>query len=161
MKEKNYILFTTLIAAWLVAGTLDFTAAVTQTIIMGRDPLKMLQYISSGLFGKDAFAGGITYSILGIILHYFIAFIWTVLFFMVYPKIEWLSKNWVVTGILYGSFVWLIMNKIVVPLSRIPGGSFNLKNALIGLTIIIVAIGLPLSLMANRYYKNKRESQYD
>jgi len=51
--------------------------------------------------------------------------------------------------------VWLIMNRIVVPLSRIPGGPFNLKNALIGLSIIIVAIGLPLSFMAYRYYKIK------
>jgi len=157
MKEQHYILLTTIIAAWLVAGTLDLTAAVTQTILMGRDPLKMLQYISSGIFGKDAFTGGITYSLLGIILHYFIAFVWTVLFFLVYPKMEWLSKNWVVTGILYGSFVWLIMNRIVVPLSRIPEGPFNLKNALIGLVIIIVAVGLPLSFMAYRYYKNLRD----
>jgi len=155
MKDQQQNLLTAIIAAWLVAGTLDLSAAVTQTIIMGRDPLKMLQYISSGLLGKDAFAGGITYSFLGIALHYFIALMWTILFFLVYPKMEWLSQNRVVTGILYGTFVWLIMNRIVVPLSRIPGGPFNLKNALIGLSIIIVAIGLPLSFMAYRYYKIK------
>ena len=152
-QSKNIV--AAIFMAGLVVGTLDLSAAMIQTIIMGREPLKLLQYISSGMFGPQAFEGGLIYAALGVFFHYFIAFSWTVIFFLIYPKIKFFAGNSVVTCIVYGLIVWLIMNRVVVPLSKIPSRPFNLNNALIGSGILIIAIGIPLSIMAHRFYLNK------
>lgn len=156
MENESNNLGAAIIMAGLVVGTLDLTAATIQTIVMGGNPLRMLQYIASGIFGKDAFEGGLRYSLLGGIIHYGIAFSWTILFFLLYPKINGLASHKLLTGLVYGLIVWLIMNRVVVPLSKIPDSPFNLKNALIGLGILIIAIGIPLSFMAARYYSAQK-----
>ena len=155
MEKQTNNLAVAIVTAWLVVGTLDLTSATIQTLVMGGNPMRMLQYISSGVAGQDAFDGGIKYSLFGVFLHYCIAFSWTLLFFLVYPKINGLSNHKLLTGIVYGLIVWLVMNRVVVPLSRIPARPFNLKNALIGLGILIIAIGIPLSYRASRYYAGK------
>jgi hypothetical protein len=155
MEKQTNSLAIAIVTAWLVVGTLDLTSATIQTLLMGGNPMRMLQAISSGIAGQEAFGGGIKYSLLGIFLHYFIAFCWTLLFFLLFPKIRGLSNHKLLTGIVYGLIVWLVMNRVVVPLSRIPARPFNLRNALIGLGILIVAIGIPLSYMASRYYAGK------
>jgi uncharacterized membrane protein YagU involved in acid resistance len=155
MDKRTNNLAVAIISAWLVVGTLDLASAIIQTLVMGGNPLGMLQYISSGIAGQDAFAGGIKYSLLGVLIHYAIAFSWTILFFLLYPGIKGLSTHKLLTGIAYGVIVWLVMNRVVVPLSKIPARPFNLKNALIGLGILVIAIGIPLSLMASKYYTSK------
>ena len=159
MDKRTKNLAVAIISACLVVGTLDLTSAIIQTLLMGGDPLRMLQYISSGIVGQDSFTGGMKYSILGVFIHYGVAFSWTLLFFLLYPKITGLSNHKLLTGIMYGLVVWLVMNKVVVPLSKIPARPFNLKNALIGLGILIFAIGIPLSFMASRYYSSKVNKQ--
>jgi uncharacterized membrane protein YagU involved in acid resistance len=159
MEKQINSLAIAIVTAWLVVGTLDLTSATIQTLVMGGNPMRMLQYISSGIAGQDAFAGGIKYSLLGVFIHYCIAFTWTLLFFLLYPNIKGLSNHKLLTGIVYGLIVWLVMNRVVVPLSKIPARPFNLKNALIGLGILIIAIGIPLSYMASRYYTSKINKQ--
>ncbi|HZH00159.1 MAG TPA: hypothetical protein VEY32_03705, partial [Flavisolibacter sp.] len=61
----------------------------------------------------------------------------------------------VLTGILYGAFIWAVMNLVVVPLSGIGSRPFNWENALINLLILIVCMGIPLSFMALTFYKRK------
>jgi len=47
------------------------------------------------------------------------------------------------------------MNRVVIPLSEIAQRPFNLKGALTGMAILMVAIGLPISLLTHRYYSRK------
>lgn len=138
--------------AWLIAGTLDITAAVIQTLINGRNPLMMLKFIASGVFGIAALQGGNGYAILGLLFHYAIAGIWTWFFFLLYPRLEVLQKNILLTGILYGIFVWLAMNRIILPLSHTPPLPFDLRGAMISAAILIAAIGMPLAVMAKRVH---------
>lgn len=59
------------------------------------------------------------------------------------------------TAILYGIFMWIITTRIVMPLSNTPkGGSFVWWKAIKAVSILIVMIGLPLSFIAGKYYKN-------
>ncbi len=88
----------------------------------------------------------------GLILHYIIAFAFTIFFFWLFPKIKLLSKNKILTGVIYGIFIWMVMNLVVVPLSNIGPRPFTLANALINVIILIVCIGLPLSFIANTFY---------
>jgi hypothetical protein len=142
----------TILLAWLLVATLDGASASIQTALYGRDPIGVYNYIASAVFGPVALTGGLSYAFLGLLFHYFIAFCWTRLFFFIYPRLRLMSINRVATGISYGLFIWVIMNRIVVPLSNTPKFPFRFQSALIGASILIVMIGLPLSFIAHRYY---------
>ncbi len=146
-------LFTTILKAWLLAGTLDISCAFIQTYLkFQKGPSAVLKFIASGAFGKAAFSGGTEMSVYGLLFHYLIAFVWTIIFFLIYPKISFLQKNIFLTAILYGLFVWAIMNRVVLPLSAAPSIKFDLSKALVAALILMAAIGLPLSIMAKKYY---------
>ena len=149
-------LFSQIILTGLVAGTLDIVAACTQFYVKtGNSPMRVLEYVASGALGPDAFTGGIGMALAGLFFHYFIAMNWTVLLFMLYPIFALLRKNKYATGVGYGIFVWAMMNLIVVPLSRIPARPLSLGPAIQAAIILIVCIGIPISLMANRFFSPK------
>jgi uncharacterized membrane protein YagU involved in acid resistance len=138
-----------LIKVWLLVGTLDISAALFYYYIRtGKDPENVLRFVASGVFGKDAFSGGTIMSIYGLAFHFLNAFLFTVFFFWIFPKLKLLSKNRILTAIGYGIFIWAVMQLIVLPLSKIGVTSFTLKSASIAISILIVCIGLPLSFMA-------------
>ncbi len=150
-------LITKIIKAGLIVGTLDILSAFIYYFIKTGDKnvFTVLNYVASGIFGKEAFSGSNMMIIAGLVLHYSIAFAFTIFFFLLFPKIKAFSKDWILTGILYGIFIWIVMNLIVVPLSNIGSRPFTLVNALINVIILIVCISLPLSFMTNTFYTRK------
>ena len=145
------------LVAWLVAGTLDGAAASLQSLIAGGNPVRVFQYIASGVFGQEAFSGGILMALAGGVFHYFIAFCWTILFFLLYPKIRLLSKNIHLTAAAYGVVIWIVMNFVVLPLSGVTQGAFNLQRAAIGAAILVVCVGWPVALMAKGHYSKLKD----
>ncbi len=145
------------IKAGLIVGTLDILAAFIHYLIKtGQNPVVILKFIASGVFGKEAFTAGNIMFFWGLIFHFVIAFSFTLFFFWIFPKIPALSKNRILTGIIYGIFIWVVMQLLVVPLSRTPKQPFNFTNAVINVIILIVCIGIPLSFMANNVNGKKR-----
>lgn len=144
----------TIIQTGLLAGTLDgLAAALLYSIPTGKDPLNVFRFIASGVFGKEAFAGGVAMAMYGIFFHYVIATGWTVLFFLAYPRLPLLSKNKIVTGLLYGVFVWLMMNLVVLPLSNVPmGGEREVTDIIKGMVVLMICIGIPISWLVSRHY---------
>jgi hypothetical protein len=143
----------TIILTGLLAGTLDAIAAI---VVSQASPAAVFKFIASGAFGAGkAFSGGDIMIVWGILFHYFIALSWTALFFFMYPALPLIRKNKYITGLLYGIFVWIMMNRVVIPLSEIPQKPFNFKGALTGMSILMVAIGLPISILTHRYYVRK------
>jgi len=147
----------TVLLAWLLVGTLDITSASIQYMALGgTNPVNILVYISSAIYGPQAKEiGPPSMAILGLALHFLVAFIWTCIFFFLYPRMPFMSKNRVLTGIGYGIVIWTIMSQIVVKLSNTAKGPFNVTNAIVGAAILCVAIGIPLSFIAYRYYRRK------
>ena len=145
----------------LLAGALDATAACIQYLIRtGNNPARVFRYIASGVFGKGALTGSLYgMAAWGLLFHMLIAMTFTIFFFLCYPQIKMLIKNKFIAGILYGVFVWSVMNLIVVPVIYGAGIHLQLKNALIAMGILIIAIGLPVSLMADRYYSKNNFSK--
>jgi hypothetical protein len=134
----------------LVAGTLDGLAAV---IFLGKmNFMGVFQYIASAIFGTEAFAGGIKTALIGLVLHYFIAFSFTLVFTIVSTKTPVLRKNIVLSGIIYGIVVWTIMTLLVVPLTKIPTAPFNYERAILNAVILIFCIGLPISYLTVRKF---------
>jgi uncharacterized membrane protein YagU involved in acid resistance len=147
----------TIVSATLIAGSLDIIAAIISFLAKGnKEPIKIFYYIASGIFGKEmAYGSGTWMAFLGLFLHYMIAFIWSVFLFLVYPWLKPFLKNKVVIGLLYGIFVWVIMNRVVLPISNTRPSPFSIQGAIIGCLILMFCIGLPISLIVDRYNRKR------
>ena len=145
---------TAILFTGLVAGILDGAAAVALYLIRGgRAPARIFNFIASGVFGPAAMTGGTPMVMAGIVFHLMIAIGWTMLFFLAARKFDVLRRHFIGAAVVYGVFVWIMMNKVVLPLSRVqmgPGGTWN--SIIVNVLIIVVCIGLPISLGARRYF---------
>lgn len=149
-------LLTVILITGLLAGSLDALAATINFLIHGTGPGKLWRAVASGALGPSARSGGVGIALLGLLFHYIIAFSWTTLYLLIYPKIPLLQKNILLSALLWSIVVWLVMNLAVVPLSRI--GRFPTWapwKLLLDLLILCVVIGLPAAWMAKRYYSRK------
>ena len=155
--SKNPGLLRAILLTGLLAGTFDITGACTWAYVSGgTSPIVILKFIASGAFGREAaFSGGFPMAIVGLVFHFIIAYSWTVVFFLLYPRLTFLSRNRIVTAIGYGAVIWVVMNLLVLPLTRIPQRSITPKSAIIGAMILMGAIGVPLSYRAARYFRDK------
>jgi len=149
----------TILLAGFIAGSLDIITACTQYYITtGKNPVRVLNYVASGVFGKEtAYAPGVGMPILGLLFHYIIAFSFTIFFFWLYPKWKALAWNKFLTAFCYGLFVWAVMNLLVVRLSQTPKGPFDISKAGIAAAILICMIGLPVTFIVSNYYSKKEK----
>ncbi|MDG3581825.1 hypothetical protein [Galbibacter pacificus] len=137
----------------LVAGTADITAAMFNFLAQGGEHVsRIFRFIASGVFGQAAFERGSFMIYMGGLFHYLIAFLWTTLFFYFYPKLELrLHKaNIYFIGIVYGLVIWCVMNLIVLPLSNTADLNNTHVQDIIGMVILILCMGLPISLIYNK-----------
>lgn len=142
----------TILLAGLIAGILDISAAfLSAYIVNGATPERVLRFVASGIFGKEAFSGGTAMPIWGLIFHFLIATIFATFFYLIYPLLKVNSKNVIFVGLIYGIFVWLVMNQLVVKLSNTPAQPFKLAGALRGMIILMLCIGLPIALIVHKY----------
>lgn len=139
----------------LIAGTLDILSAYVNVFIKtGHISRKMFQYIAGGLLGlKNSLNGGVPVILLGVFFHYFITFLFTFIFFVLYRKNRFFGINKFVAALLYGIFIWTVMNLIVLPLSALPRGTITPGKAILDASILAVTIGLPASLSASAFYR--------
>lgn len=156
-KSQHTVVFT-LIKAWALAGTLDILSAFTYYYIKNqKNPLNVLNYVSKVALGETTFAGNGLQRASGLLVHFTIAFGWTLLLFILYPRLHFLQLNKFVTAIVYGIFVWAMMNVVILPLWTHKPFVYKGETTIVNCLILIVAIGMPLSFMASRYYSKKEK----
>jgi hypothetical protein len=151
---SNKLLFRNILLAGIVAGTLDALAAIINYYVAtGKNPVRIFVFIASGVFGKKAYSWGQSIAIFGVLFHFLIAIIFSAFYFWISPKIKFLHKNKLIDAFLYGIFVWLVMNLVIVPLSNTPVLPFHIVDALLALLILIACVGTPVSFMASSFYR--------
>lgn len=138
-----------LLRGWLIAGTLDILWATGISAWRGVAPSRVLQFVASGALGPPSYEGGLATAAVGLAFHYLNAFLFTAFFFAVAARVPALVRAPFLTGPAYGVFIYLVMNKVVVPLSLIgprptPPASRWVPELLvhmffIGLTIAVAA----------------------
>jgi hypothetical protein len=149
-------LLKTLVWVGLLAGSLDIVLACLQAyIVRGTDPETVLRFIASGAFGKPAFTGGWEMPLIGLLFHFIIAYSFTILYFLLYPSIKLMRKSIVLTAVVYGIFIFVVMNLLVLPLTKITRAPIQPDKAAIAAFILIMAIGLPLSIFARKFYEHR------
>jgi hypothetical protein len=143
--------------AGLIAGTCDICGAILVFSIIEHkvSAERILQSIVSGIVGKDAYTGGMEMPVFGLLLHYFIAFSFTAFYFIIYPHVPLLRVQKIRSAILYGIFIWVVMNLVVLPIAFGRFAAFNLSSILTNVIILILALGFPITYIAYKHYSTK------
>lgn len=152
--KTNTIFWTTVIVSILDA----LAAIVVYGIFFQYNPVQIYQFVSSAILGNDAYSGGIPIALLGVFFHTLIAFFSSILFFQLYPHISIIRGNSTIVGLLYGLMVWLVMNMIVLPLTKIPAAPFDMVSVL-AIAWHMVLVGWPISFIVSKYYLINHKSE--
>ena len=136
----------------LIAGTLDLTAACVYSWLRASvSPIRVFQFIASGVMGTDSFTGGAKTAVLGVALHFLIATVATAVFYFASRAWFFLIEYPIVAGLLYGIPVYAFMNFVVLPLSQIQQRPQPMSARIINLVILMFCIGLPIALIVRRF----------
>jgi hypothetical protein len=137
--------------ATLLVGTLDISDAFIFYSLRGVPPMRILQGIASGVLGRAAFGMGHRSALLGLFFHFFIAFCATSFFFLAARNLPLAHHPWLY-GALFGVTLYIVMNYIVLPLSKI---GLRPRPPLVplvnGIAALVFCIGIPLAFIARRY----------
>lgn len=138
----------------LGCGVFDITQACVAFGIQNHlTPSKIFQSVASGLLGPKAFQGGARTAALGLLLHFLISVIWAAIYYVASRQIAFLTQRPVIAGLLYGEFVWLVMNCVVLPLSAIRRWppSTDPASIITGPIGHLFLVGLPIGLAVARW----------
>lgn len=156
-QQKNNMLLT-IVWLCLLTGTLDGILSIIFSY--PASPAQSYQYIASGLFGTAAFTAN--YMVFwGVLFHYLIASTFSVVFFLLYPGFKSVIKNKFILALIFGLLIWIISTFGILPLSNVPDikgvakypWQLNLMAAIISFVGLSLCLGLPIALIANKYYR--------
>jgi len=128
-----------ILAGGAVAGTFDLIAAF---ISFGPG---VPRGIAAGLLGPQARSGGALIWILGVLLHFFIAYSAATVYCLASRKLPFLKEHFVVCGMFFGIGLFLVMNLVVLPLCAFHFmGPYQYRGLVQGLLIHMLIIGVPI-----------------
>lgn len=140
-----------ILAGTVVAGVLDATdGVVAYGLLLGLNPIQVLQFIASGALGASAFTGGIPTALAGMLFHFFIAVVVTAIYVLASRAIPVLKSQAIVFGLIYGAAINLTMTYLILPLTALAPSAFSLPLFLNGLIGHALFVGLPIALFARR-----------
>jgi hypothetical protein len=109
--------------AGLLTGITDgLFSSVLSVAFYGSTVTRLFQGVASTLLGKPAFDGGTRTALIGVLMHFGVAFGWSAVFLFLVMRSAMVRR--VVSspgGVLkvaavYGPFIWLVMSLVVIPL---------------------------------------------
>ncbi len=140
------------VTAWLLVGVCDLTAACLHAGYFGARPTRVFHAVASGLIGREAaIAGGTKTALLGILLHFFIAFGVAGTYLGVSRFWSFLRERPFLAGPLYGVTVYWFMQLVVIPLSAITPRPQDWSNRWVAIGIHIVCVGLTTAWAVSRF----------
>ena len=145
-----------IVVAGIACGVLDFSAAcITWWLRAGVRPYRIGQSIASGLLGPKSFQSGITTALLGVAIHFLIAFTAATVFYLASRKLRFMTEHFLVAGALYGVAVYTFMYWVVMPLSAVRRGPFSLQLTLLAIVTHIFCVGLPVAIAVRKYGRQR------
>lgn len=135
----------------LICGVLDIGYAFALYGARGISPIRLLDGIARGLIGLAALRGGAAAALLGLLLHFTIAFGAAVTYCLASRKFTWMIRHAFASGLLFGVAVYFFMNFIVIPLSQIHRWPVIGTLFFVNLIEHMFIVGLPIALAARRF----------
>ena len=143
-----------LVRAGLLTGIVDgLFSSVLSAFFYGSTVSRLWQGVASVLLGSDALNGGRRMALIGLLMHFGVAFAWSAVFLFLLLRWEWIrgllaSRHGVLkVAALYGPFIWMVMSLVVIPLlaHRPPSITFRWWVQFFG---HIPFVGLPIVAMS-------------
>lgn len=142
-----------IVLAGLACGVMDISAAFVTWGVRGVKPTQVLQGVASGWFGPASFQGGMKTVILGAVFHFLIAFTAAAVYYTASRYIPFMTRQAIISGVIYGVAVYAFMYYLVLPLSNARRGSPTIAATIIAIVTHMVCVGLPIALIVRRYSK--------
>lgn len=142
----------TVLRIGLIAGALDISENLIFNAFRHITPKMVFQYIASGLSGSWAFHAGAASVALGVAIHFAIAIFWTVVFWAASRRFTVLIRRPAPSGLVYGASVYVVMNFLVLPLTRVPRShaAMSVASRVSGILALLFCIGLTIALLVRR-----------
>jgi hypothetical protein len=111
-----------LVRAGLLTGVTDGLFASVQSVFNDSTVTRLWQGVASTLLGPEAFEGGTRTALIGVLMHFGVAFAWSAVFLLLVTKSAWIRRvlasryGIVKVAAVYGPFIWLVMSLVVIPL---------------------------------------------
>lgn len=141
-----------IVVGGFLAGLADMSYALLWfSGVKGVAWIKIPQSVAGGLIGRPSFDGGAGTAILGLGLHWLVAYIWATMFVIAAVRfLPALLRKPVPYGLAYGAWVYFFMNWVVLPLDAMHTKPHfaPLDTWLTGLAVHMFGIGLAISLSA-------------
>jgi len=138
----------TIVYGGACVGLLDGLAATINAATKGVSPDRVFHYIASGLIGREAsYDGGAVTVVLGILIHFAIAFGVVAVFFLLSRSFPALLRQAALAGLVYGIAVYFAMAYLIVPLSAVPKIPFSVSGMITSIVIHMFCVGLPAALI--------------
>lgn len=139
----------------LLAGLADAIYPTLYYGWQGVSPVRVWQSVAAGLLTRErAVAGGIPTAALGLVIHFFIASTAAAVYVLASRVWPVLVRRAVLCGSLYGLWVYVFMNSVVIPLSALPPRRASwiqpTLTFFLGLVVHMFGVGLGISLPARR-----------
>jgi hypothetical protein len=148
--QRSSALAHTVVVGGIAVGILDILAAFALRGAFGAPPVRVLQGIASGLLGPSAFQGGAATALLGLGLHFVIAFAAAAVYYGASRSLPILVRRAVPCGLAYGVLVHVFMNQIVLPMSRVNFRTPPWQFVAGMILIHMLFVGLPIALAVRR-----------
>lgn len=137
--------------AGLLCGCMDISAAFITWYPKGIMPVRILRGIAAGLLGPKSLKGGWQTAVLGLAIHFLIAFTAATIFYLASRKLTFMVRQPFVYGPIYGVLVYGFMYWVVMPLSARPPGKFSLFNTVIAIITHIICVGTPIAVVESHF----------
>lgn len=133
-----------------IAGLDDFIYPTVKTVMAGKPWTQPWKGVASGLLGNTAHQGGMEMVALGAGLHWFINIAAAFIFYWVISRATFVPRHWLLLACLHGIAVLLTMNYVILPLSAIGHGIYDLQHMHEHAFWHIVLVGLPVGICVAR-----------
>lgn len=139
-----------LVRAGLLTGITDgLFASILSVAFYNSTVTRLFQGVASTLLGPEAIDGGISTALVGVLMHFGVAFGWSAVFLFLVLRSPWIRRvlssphGVLKVAAVYGPFIWLVMSLVVIPvlLQRPPTINIRWWIQLIG---HIPFVGVPI-----------------
>lgn len=124
-----------LLRAGVLTGISDALWAIVLTVVIHQRGTagSVWRGVASVVFGKERLTGGVPATILGLVMHFGVAFTWSAIFLLLVTRSHWLRAvldspyGILKVAAVYGPFIWVAMSFVVIPLftHRLPPVTIN------------------------------------
>jgi hypothetical protein len=112
-----------LLRAGLLTGIIDgLFSSVLSAFFYDSTVTRLFQGVASTLLGREALDGGTRAALIGVLMHFGVAFGWSAVFLLLVQRSAWLRRvlashyGVIKVAAVYGPFIWLVMSLVVIPL---------------------------------------------